>query len=215
MDIAFLERLDLATFEKICLVLFDQMGFAAQVTGAGSMPGIGKVMVLSSKSSKAPFALLQCAEVGVRVEVAQLTQIKESMAKLGLNNGYLVSVGTPSLAARDFAASNKINLVDGDKFVELIKNLSETGRTLLRQAMAPNRVAKPAETSYPEYGTGRYPKLAGTTRAAGVTGPPTCAKCGTTMKLQIKRDGMYKTGNFWQCPRTGCGYISAYLEQQS
>jgi len=210
VDIAFLERLDLNTFERACRVLFDQMGFTAKSTGTGAMPGIGEAMVLYSKSSNAPFALLQCAEVGARVELNQLSQVKNSMARLTLNSGYLVTVGTPGLAAREFAAANKINLVDGVKFVELISKLPENGRSLLRQALAPERASKPAET---DFGTGRYPKLAGTSpKPAGSSGPPTCAKCGAVMKLQVKQDGQYQTGKFWQCPRQGCGYISAYFE---
>jgi len=219
VDIAFLEKLDLKTFERACGVLFDQMGFIAKSTGMGAMPGIGEVMVLYSKSSNAPFALLQCAEIGARVEVDQLQQVKNSMTRQALNNGYFVTVGTTGLAANQFAAANKINLIDGVKFVELVNKLPENGRTLLRQALATERAPKSAETVF---GTGSYPKLAGTAakptvtgpRPAGSSGPPTCAKCGSVMRLQVKRDGQYQTGKFWQCPNQGCGYISAYFEPQ-
>lgn len=204
MDIAFLEKLDLKTLEKVCRVLFDQMGFTAKSTATGSMPGIGEVMVLHSKSSNAPFALLQCAEVGARVELIQLAQVKNSMAKLALNNGYLITVGTTGPAAHDFAAANKINLVDGAKLVGLMNNLPETGRHLLQQALAPEQVAKPAAII--PHGHSPKPPEPG--------GPPVCAKCGATMKLQIKHDGIYQTGKFWQCPTADCGYISAYHEQQ-
>lgn len=205
MNIATLEKLDLGTFEKVCRVLFDQMGFVAKTTGAGAMPGIGAVMVLYSKSSNAPFALLQCAVSGARVEVAQLTQIKNSMSKQGVSNGYLVTVETVGPLVSEFAAANKISLVDGAKFVELISNLSETGRNLLRDTLAPQRASRPSEVENPGFGTGRYPKLVGT------GGPPTCAKCGGAMKLQVKRDGQYQTGKYWQCVNSGCGYISAYI----
>ncbi|NTV14624.1 MAG: restriction endonuclease [Desulfobulbaceae bacterium] len=199
MDIALLEKLDLETFEKACQVLFDQMGFVAKSTGTGSMPGIGEVMVLYSKSSNAPFALLQCAEAGARVELIQLAQVKNSMAKQGLSNGYLVTVETAGQLVRDFATANKINLIDGAKFVELISNLPENGRNLLRETLASGQVSKSPGGAI---STARY---------AESSGPPTCAKCGATMKLQVKQDGIYRTGKYWQCPYPGCGYISAYI----
>lgn len=213
MDIAFLERLDLETFEKASRFLFDQMGFTAKSTGADAMPGIGDAMVLYSKSSNAPFALLQCAEAGARVELIQLAQVKNSMAKHSLNNGYLVTVETAGQLVRDFASANKISLVDGVKFVELINNLPEIGRNLLRETLAAGREPKVAEAT-----PARFSKPAETPRSprpAESSGPPLCAKCGATMQLQVKKEGLYKTGKYWQCPNQGCGYIHAYIEPQS
>lgn len=233
MDMAFLEKLDLKTLERVSVVLFDQMGFTAKSTAIGAMPGIGEVMVLYSKTSNAPFALLQCARSGAKVEVDALNQIKNAMARLALTNAYLVTVDTPGVAVRDFAAASKINLVDGVKFVDLMKNLSENGRNLLRQALSPERAAKPAEAPAGGFGTGRYPKLVeapaggfgtgryprlggakpGAARPTAQSGPPLCAKCGASMHLQIRQEGgPYKTGKFWLCPRPGCGYICAYLD---
>ncbi len=199
MDIALLERLDLPTLEKACRALFDQMGFAAKSTGTGSMPGIGDVIVLYGKANNAPFALLQCAIAGARVDVIQLTQVKNSMAKLGLASGYLMTVGTIGWGVREFAVANKINLIDGAKFVELISNLPESGRQLIREALTPGGAAKSAEES------------TRSVRPAGAGGPPTCAKCGATMRLEVKMKGPYETGKYWQCPHAGCGYIIAYL----
>lgn len=197
MDTALLERLDLPILEKLCRVLFDQMGFAAKSTGSGSMPGIGDAIVLYGKNSKAPFALLQCAVAGARVEVIQLSQVKNAMLKHGLSNGYLVTLGTIGPGAREFAAANKINLVDGAKFLELINNLPESGRNKLRETITSGHLPKVAETT----SRGRSES----------SGPMLCAKCGATMRLEVKMKGPYETGKYWQCSRTGCGYISAYL----
>lgn len=197
MDITLLERFNLPTFERLCRLLFDQMGFAAKSSGSGSMPGIGDVIVLYGKNSKAPFALLQCAVAGARVEVLQLSQVKNSMAKLGLATGYLVTVGSIGPGTREFAAANKINIVDGAKFLELINNLPESGRNMLLETIE-GRLAKPVEAG-------------ARVRSAESTGPPVCAKCGAVMRLEVKMKGPYETGKYWQCPRPGCGYISAYL----
>ena len=210
MDISILEKLDLTTFEKLCRVLFDQMGFIAKSSGSGSMPGIGEVMVLYSKASKAPFALLQCAVAGARIDLLQLAQVKNAMAKLGLANAYLVSVGAIGLGAREFAAANKINLVDGEKFVGLVNNLPETGRELVRETLISGQLPKsaavsPVNPAPPATSPAKLP------RPPGAGGPPDCAKCGSVMKLQVTMKGPYETGKYWQCPQEGCGYISAYL----
>lgn len=197
MDIALLEKLDLPTFEKLCRVLFDQMGFTAKSTGTGSMPGIGDVIVLYGKTSNAPFALLQCAVAGARVEVIQLSQVKNSMARLGLTIGYLVTVGTSGPGASEYAAANKINLVNGTKFLELINNLPESGRNMLRETIASWQLPKTGDAA-----SRLWPLES--------SGPPSCAKCGATMKLQVKMKGPHETGKYWQCPHAACGYICAY-----
>lgn len=198
MDIALLERLELSAFERLCRILFDQMGYAAKSTGTGAMPGIGEAIVLYGKTSNAPFALLQCAVAGARVEVIQLSQVKNSMAKLGLASGYLVTVGTIGPGAREFAAANKINLVDGSKFLELINNLPESGRKMLRETIFFGRLPKPAEAG-------------SLVRPSESSGPHICAKCGATMRLEVKMKGPHETGKYWQCQHEACGHISAYL----
>jgi len=198
VDIVLLEKLDLSAFERLCRVLFDQMGFTAKSTGTGSMPGIGDVIVLYGKTNQAPFALLQCAVAGARVDVIQLSQVKDSMAKLGLAIGYLVTVGTTGPGAREFAAANKINLVDGSKLLELINKLPESGRNMLRETIASGRLPDSGEAG-------------SRVRSIESSGPPICAKCGASMKLQVIMKGPHETGKYWQCPREGCGYISAYL----
>lgn len=198
MDIALLERLDLMTLEKLCLVLFDQMGFTAESTGDGSMPGISNAIVLHGKTSNAPFALLQCAVAEARVDVVQLSQIRNSMTELGLASCYLVNIGSTGRGTHEFAAANKINLVDAAKFLELINNLPENGRIMLRETLASGRLPRPIETaSRPkpaESGSGHI-----------------CARCGAVMRLEVKMKGPYETGKFWQCSGDGCGYITAYL----
>lgn len=195
MDTALLEKLDLQTFEKLCRLFFEQMGFIAKTSGMGAMPGISAVIVLHSKSSNTPFALLQCARFGGQVEPMQMAQVKAAMVQLGLANGYLVAAGSLSPAVRDFAAANKINLIEADKLVELIDNLPEKSRGLLQEVVTP----------------GRFSGGASQDRQGKAGGSNICAKCGTTMKLQVKMQGPHQTGKFWQCPRPGCGYISAYL----
>lgn len=162
------------------------------------MPGISDVIVLYGKTSQAPFALLQCAVAGARVEVVQLSQVRNSMASLGLAIGYLVTVGTAGPGASEFAAANKINLVEGTKFLELINNLPESGRHMLQETVASGPLPQSGEAGF-------------RVRSTEGGGPPTCAKCGATMRLQVKMKGPHETGKYWQCPHEACGYISAYL----
>lgn len=203
MNIALLERLDLPTLEKLCLVLFDQMGFAAESTGTGAMPGISDAIVLYGKANNAPFALLQCAVAEARVDVVQLSQIKKSMTARSLANSYLVNLGITGRGVHEFAAANKINLVDGTKFLELINNLPESGRLMLRETLASGRLPRQLR----QLESSSRPKP---TESDG--GHICCAKCGTAMRLEVKMKGPHETGKFWQCSRAGCGYIRAYRQ---
>lgn len=202
MKLGQIEKLDLQVFERVCRVFFEQMGFTAKATGAGALPGIGEFVVLYSRASNTPFSLLQCAVGGAKVDISVLTQFKNAMGKLGLNNGYFMLTDGTEPLIREFATANRINFIDGAKFLELFNNLPEAGRQLLQEALTAGAVpaARMSET-------GRFKAISPVKSGTA----PACGKCGTTMKLQVKMKGPYETGKFWQCPKPGCGFICAYL----
>jgi len=190
MNIGLLEGLDLVKFEKLCKTFFDQMGFLAKKTGSAAGPHVSEVIVLYSKTTNAPFSLFQCS-VNDLIDAEPLATFKSAMASLNLKNGYFLSIGGFSAAARDSAAGSGINLIDGHKFIELVGQLPKPGQDLLKEVvLARQEVGEEEERK---------------------TAPHDCPKCGAKMLLRVSEEGKYKTGKFWQCSVPDCAHIVAYI----
>lgn len=207
MELSTMEKLELGVLEKVCQIFFDQMGFTAKPAGPPTTPGVSGLTMLYSKSSDTAFSLCQCAVRTSRIDLNLLGQLRDSVVRFNLPSGYFITTGSPESSLREFAKANKINLIDGLKFTELINNLPETSRNLLNETItAANTLKQFNETGRFQLQaneTGRYSPVSDIT-------PPICAKCGERMKLQVST-GKYKTGKYWQCPNPECGHITALV----
>ncbi len=217
VELATLENIDLLVLEKVCQLFFDQMGFVTKVASPSSAPGVSGLAVLFSKANGKPFSLCQCAVGQARIDLDLLGRFQTAMRQQNLASGYFITCGSPDFSIREFVAANKINLIDGLKFTELINKLPENSRNLLTETISSAQTLKEFDE------TGRFRSLAdssgsyqqvadetGRHRVSEIGAPPLCFKCGERMKLQVSL-GKYKTGRYWQCPNPDCGHINAVV----
>jgi restriction system protein len=105
-------------FERAIGEAFRLRGFAVTGFGGGSGPSAGVDLGLAKNGER---FLVQCKhwrklEVGVTV----IRELKGIIAALGAHGGYVVTGGSFTLEARDFADSCRIRLIDGASLGELI-----------------------------------------------------------------------------------------------
>ena len=189
MDSDLLKNLDLKIFNKLCASFFDQMGFRASRVAASNDPQMSDISILYSKNNDKPFSIFQCS-VGPETTGAEpVKKFKAAMSGADLKNGYFLTTTEFSEIAKDFAKDNAINLIDGEKLIELVNNMPEASQNLLFE-IAMTR---------------------GETVESHKTDAHYCPKCSTKMELKVSSEGKYKTGKYWECPSLECGHISAFI----
>jgi restriction system protein len=189
MDSDLLKNLELKIFNKLCASFFDQMGFRASKVLNSNDPSTSDISILYSKNNEKPFSIFQCSVSPESTAAEPVKKFKAAMLGADLKNGYFLTTTEFSEIAKDFAKENTINLIDGEKLIELINNMPETSQNLLFEiAMTKGDATEIHKTD---------------TRL--------CPKCKTKMTLKVSSEGKYKTGKYWQCPSLGCGHISAFI----
>jgi len=196
MEALTLEQLDLGVLEKVCQIFFDHLGFTSKPSIPPTISGVSGISVLYSKTSKASFALCQCAEQSALINLNLLGQFKKCLNQLKLASGYFITKGNPNFLIREFAAANKINLIDGSKLIEMISKLPNSVLNLLNEIINAAQAKKQANE------TGRH------LRPSYLGVPPNCVKCGGRMELQISTE-KHNIGKYWLCPYHKCGHIMA------
>lgn len=189
MDSDILKDLNLRRFSRLCRLFFDQMGFRAEKIAPNSGPEMSGVFLLYSKNSNKPFSVFQCTVITGDTAAEPLENFKVAMGRAEMPSGYFLTTGRFSQAAKDFAAANKVNLIDRDKFVELANNMPESSRNIFSEVMMAGEELEDGQK----------------------TSPRNCPKCSAKMALQISTDGKYKTGKYWQCTLPECGHITAFF----
>ena len=188
IDTELLKNLDLPTFNKLCNTFFDQMGFRASRVVASKDPDRSDISILYSKNNDKPFSIFQCSITSGSTPAESIKNFKAAMSGADLSSGYFLTTTEFSEIAKDFAKGNKINLIDGEKFVELADKMPETSRNLLFEiAMTKGNETKSHKTD-----------------------ARSCPKCGTQMNLKVSAEGKYKTGKYWECPAWECAHIVAF-----
>lgn len=167
-----LRALEWKRFETLCTAYFEDIGYRTRAARAAS--GEGLELALSSGKGPKPALLAHCwsrgsAEVGVK----PVRELLAAMAAGAVAQGVFVARGSFSEDAQDFAAVQRIRLVDGASFLKYLNAL------------------------LPEQGAGLY-ALA----TEGDYTTPTCPACGLKMKPRPGRSGEWTCASFPVCSET-------------
>lgn len=162
-------------FERLVGEAFRQRGYSVVETGRGGADG-GVDLVLSKGHEK---FLVQCKQwKALKVGVEVVRELFGVMAARGAVGGFVVTSGTFSSDASDFARGRNVQLIDGVALHDMLR-------------MADTRL------------TARAPE----TRAleAPQTATPACPLCGSGMVHRMARKGANAGKAFWGCERyPGC-----------
>jgi restriction system protein len=128
-----LKRLEWRRFEELCAAYFEALGFRVELAANGAEGG---TISLYSKGAQTISILVQCRPWDAhRVGIKSVRELRGAMMSANIAEGVLVTSGKFTQEARDFAAKEKISLIDGAALVDKITTLpAETALELLRFA---------------------------------------------------------------------------------
>lgn len=178
---AAIDALSWQEFEMLVGEAFRQRGFTVLETGGGGADG-GVDLVLSNGREK---YLVQCKQWrAAKVGVTIVRELYGVMAAKGATGGFVVTSGTFSAEARDFAKSRNIDLIDGPKLTAMISKVQSCQRAGETLPTAP-RVTAPPPADHE--------------RLAMVSAPVLCSRCGAPMVKRIAKKGANAGKPFWGC----------------
>ncbi|MDW7712493.1 MAG: restriction endonuclease [Deferrisomatales bacterium] len=160
-------------FEMLVGEGFRQRGFSVAETGGGGADG-GIDLVLTKRRER---FLVQCKQWRARrVGVAVIRELFGVMAAKGATGGFVVTSGTFTSDAQDFAAGRNIELVDGVGLSVMLKR-----------------------------GRSAAPVVAGDEAASRTSvsenAPPLCPRCNTSMVRRVAKRGASAGEAFWGCTK--------------
>jgi restriction system protein len=172
---AALDAMSWQDFERLVGEAFRQRGYSVVETGRGGADG-GVDLVLRKGNEK---FLVQCKQwKALKVGVEVVRELFGVMAARGATGGFVVTSGTFSGDATDFARGRNVELIDG---VALHR--------MLRAAGAPSAA----------------PRVAASAGRDVESGTPACPVCGSRMVRRTAKKGANAGNAFWGCERyPGC-----------
>ena len=203
-DIRNMSWRDFETFVGEC---FRRQDYFVQETGGGGADG-GIDLVLRKGNEK---VLVQCKQwrtyqVGVKI----VREMYGLMVAEQADRVIIVSVGAYTKDAADFARGKPIELIDGNKLVELRAEqegrVSECSNAELREC------ANTIDGHEGRCKGEKEPRRQETVKSVSLpTGAPTCPRCSAEMVLRTAKKGANAGGQFWGCSRyPACkGIVSA------
>lgn len=167
-DISVLQDIEWKRFETVCTEYLRLAGFVATETKIGADGGID---IRISKANDENFrGIVQCKAWNTyRVGVKSIRELFGIMAAERISIGLFMTSGVFTSEAEEFA-KGKITLVWGEKFISLIKKLSDEDQQRLLDIALEG-----------DYKT------------------PTCPQCGIKMVLRESKKGRNIGGHFWGC----------------
>ncbi len=166
-------------FEALLSEAFRRQGFTAEHTGSSGPDGgvdhrlikAGAVTLVQCKHWKAQ-------QVGVKIVRELLGVVSSERAQ----SGVVITSGTFTSDAAEFASKNPIRLIDGRELVAMIGEVQKSGR-IARAGAEPS--------------VGASPPAAATPSASEIT----CPACGAAMVLRVAKRGPNAGGPFLGCSR--------------
>jgi restriction system protein len=164
-------------FEMLVGEAFRLQGFSVAETGGGGADG-GVDLVLTKGSEK---FLVQCKQwKAYKVGVEIVRELYGVMAAKGATGGFVVTSGSYTKDAQEFAAGRNVKLVDGERLFGLLKQA--------KQSLAKTE-----------------PKPQAHTTVAPARSEPTCPVCASSMLLRTAKKGANAGSQFWGCSKyPGC-----------
>jgi len=164
-----LRELEWKRFEDLVAAYVRELGHEARTTRIGADGGVD-VEVIDKTTGKVS-SLIQCkAWDAYKVSVKPVRELLGVMSAAKITEGGFFTTGDFTSEAREFAAQNQLDLVDGDEFLDRIRQLPPEARRRL-YATATNG----------DYTT------------------PTCPSCGVKMLRRTAARGRNEGSDFWGC----------------
>jgi len=174
-------------FETFVGEVFRRQGYSVEETGGGGADG-GIDLILRRGCEK---VLVQCKQwrtyqVGVKIVREMFGLMVDEQA----DRVIIVSVGSYTKDAADFARGKPIELIDGDKLVEL---RAEQGQESSKQFSIGSQAIE-ARVS------GNEPRTQGIIKRVNLqNGAPNCPRCNAQMILRTAKKGTNAGSQFWGC----------------
>jgi len=176
-------------FEELLAEAFRRQGFSVEHCGAAGPDG--GVDLRLSKAGEA--TIVQCKhwqarQVGVRV----VRELRGVIASEGVQSGIIITSGSFTPDARDFAATNPVRLIDGSELTSMIGRVQKSGRIVGGAAEVP---ATTPRASRPRAST---PTVS--PRPSTPVEPP-CPRCSSAMVRRVAKRGANAGSEFFGCSR--------------
>ncbi len=170
---AVVDKMTWSQFERLVAEAFRRRGYVVSETG-GQGPDGGIDVVLARDSER---ILVQCKQWRTRkVGVSTIRELYGVIAAEGATGGYVVTCGTFTHEAREFARGCRIELLDGDGLEAVVREVDRTNDI-------GSFTAALAEPIVP------------------ATVYPACPACGATMTRRLAKRGRSAGEGFWGCPQ--------------
>jgi len=123
------QQLDPVAFENFVGSLFQKMGYQVQTTSLSGDQGIDLILRKGTK-----LAVVQCKRYANSVGQPTIRDLYGVMVHTRADEAYLVTTGTVTLPAQQWAVGKPIHLVDGNTLIEWIETLKEQEATPTQNA---------------------------------------------------------------------------------
>lgn len=148
--------------------------------------------------------LVQCKQWrAVRVGVPVVRELYGAMAAEGAVGGFVVTSGTFTKQAREFASGRNLQLVDGAVLQQWIAETQKPGPRptveVVAERMQPRVEPVPVPPMAPEAVTLEPPVAQPEPEAPVAPKAPACPHCRKPMVIRVARTGGNAGGNFWGC----------------
>lgn len=171
-NIESLRSLEWKRFEILCAKYYEATGFKAVTIASGADGGID--VKLFKTDPKLPIAIIQCKAWSKAVGVKEIRELLGVMAHEKVMRGIFITNGAYTPDALAFGASNPIQLLDGNAFLQKIQALDSSAQERLK-----------------------------TFAFDGDYKTPTCASCGIKfLKKEGKRGSFWGCPNYPRCHTT-------------
>lgn len=114
-----LDSLDGQGFERVCRQLIESMGFTAEMTKASGDGGID-ILAYNTQPLLSGKYVIQCKRYAGSVGEPIIRDLYGVVMSERANKGILMTTGTFTRQAREFASEKQIELIDGEKLGELL-----------------------------------------------------------------------------------------------
>jgi len=183
-------------FELLVGEALRRRGYAVQETG-GNGPDGGVDLVVRKDGER---YLVQCKQWrAVQVGVPVVRELYGAMAAEGAVGGFVITSGTFSKPAREFASGRNLQLIDGAVLKQWVaeakKPLPQPTVEVVRERIEPV-VEKPAVVAAQPATKEAAPD---TPVVSDLPKAPACPHCRKTMVMRVARTGANAGGNFWGC----------------
>lgn len=172
-----IQSIEWKRFEDVCQKFYELKGIRSECTPLGPDGGIDIRLFQDRNAPRQATAIVQCKAWGNSfVGVKPIRELLGVMVHEKVGKAFFMTSGKYSDEAKNFAAPNRITLIDGAMFLAMLQRLPESPRLQLL-----------------EFAT------------AGDFNVPTCPSCGTSMRMVQGKDGLrdfWGCLNFPRCRQT-------------